>query len=35
MEQKILEIKDNALKEIEKASDMKSLEEVKNKYLCN
>ena len=33
MEQKILEIKDNALKEIEKASDMKSLEEVKNKYL--
>ena len=33
MEQKILEIKDNALKEIEKVSDMKSLEEVKNKYL--
>ena len=33
MEQKILEIKDNALKEIEKAYDMNSLEEVKKKYL--
>ncbi|MDO5437689.1 MAG: phenylalanine--tRNA ligase subunit alpha [bacterium] len=33
MEQKILEIKKNALVEIENALDGKSLEEVKNKYL--
>ena len=33
MEQKILEIKKNALSEIENALDQKALEEVKNKYL--
>lgn len=33
MENKILEIKANALEEIEKAQDLKSLEEVKNKFL--
>ncbi len=33
MEQKILQIKESALSEIEKASSSKELEEVKNKYL--
>ncbi len=33
MEQKILDIKNNALSEIEKAASIKDLEEVKNKYL--
>lgn len=33
MEQKILDIKNNALSEIEKAVSIKDLEEVKNKYL--
>lgn len=33
MEQKILDIKNNALSEIEKAASIKGLEEVKNKYL--
>ena len=33
MENKILEIKNQALDEINKASDLKSLDEVKNKFL--
>ena len=33
MEDKILKIKENALSEIEKASNSKELDEVKNKYL--
>ena len=33
MEQQILKIKETAISEIEKASNSKELEEVKNKYL--